>query len=50
MLKQDEHRDLCGSGCRSIIPYIHGRELYCCVCVALLKAGFNLCKVEVGAV
>jgi hypothetical protein len=23
------HKDLCGSGCRSIIPYVHGRtELY----------------------
>jgi hypothetical protein len=24
------HQDLCGSGCRSIIPYVHGRTgLYC---------------------
>jgi hypothetical protein len=24
------HEDLCGSGCQSVIPYIHGRtELYC---------------------
>jgi hypothetical protein len=26
----DEHGDLCGSGRRSVIPYVHGRmELYC---------------------
>jgi hypothetical protein len=26
----DEHEDLCGSGHRSVIPYIHGRiGLYC---------------------
>jgi hypothetical protein len=25
-----EHEDLCGSGRRSVIPYVHGRtELYC---------------------
>jgi hypothetical protein len=37
MLKQDEHMDLCDSGCQSIIPYVHGREreLYCCVCVVV---------------
>jgi hypothetical protein len=28
-LAMDEHRDLCGSGRRSVIPYVHGRmELY----------------------
>jgi hypothetical protein len=28
------HEDLRGSGCRSIIPYVHGRmDLYCCVLV-----------------
>jgi hypothetical protein len=28
------HEDLCGSGHRSAIPYVHGRmELYCCVLV-----------------
>jgi hypothetical protein len=30
MDEQGEHKDLCGSGRRSVIPYIHGRmELYC---------------------
>jgi hypothetical protein len=25
-----EYQDLCGSGCRSVIPYVHGRiEMYC---------------------
>jgi hypothetical protein len=27
--ERDEHQDLCGSDCQSVIPYIHGRmELY----------------------
>jgi hypothetical protein len=40
-LKQDEHRDLCGSDHRSIIPYVHER---CCidVYVALFKVELNL--------
>jgi hypothetical protein len=25
MDEHGEHRDLCGSGCWSIIPYVHGR-------------------------
>jgi hypothetical protein len=47
MLKQDEHRDLHGSGRLSIIPYVHKRELYCCVCVELFKAELNLRPIEV---
>jgi hypothetical protein len=35
MLKQDEHSDLRGSGHQSVIPYVHGRELYYCVCGAV---------------
>jgi hypothetical protein len=34
-LEQDEHRDLHGSDCRSVILYVYGRELYCCVCDAI---------------
>jgi hypothetical protein len=41
MRKLDEHESLRGSGDRNIISYIHGRELYCCVCVALFKAELN---------
>jgi hypothetical protein len=46
MLEQDEHRDLCDSGHRSIILYVYRR---CCiaVCVTLFKAELNLCRVEV---
>jgi hypothetical protein len=30
MDERDGHEDLLGSGCRSVIPYVHGRtELYC---------------------
>jgi hypothetical protein len=30
MDEHGEHEDLCGSGHRSIIPYVHGRmKLYC---------------------
>jgi hypothetical protein len=30
MDKRDGHEDLCGSGRRSVIPYVYGRtELYC---------------------
>jgi hypothetical protein len=30
MDEHDGHEDLCGSGHRSVIPYVHGRtELYC---------------------
>jgi hypothetical protein len=47
MLEQDEHEGLRGLGCRNIIPYIHGRELYCCVCVSLFKAELNLRRVKV---
>jgi hypothetical protein len=36
-----EHEGLCGSGHRSVISYVHERELYCCVC-ALFKAEFNM--------
>jgi hypothetical protein len=33
-LEQDEHEGLHGSGCRSIIPYVHGeRVVLSCVCV-----------------
>jgi hypothetical protein len=47
MLKQDEHMDLCDSGCQSIIPYVHERERESCivVCVLLFKAELNFCKV-----
>jgi hypothetical protein len=48
MLKIDEHEDLCGSGHRSVIPNVHERCLYCCVCVVLFKAEMNLHKVEVA--
>jgi hypothetical protein len=28
--EREGHEDLCGSGCVSVIPYVHGRtELYC---------------------
>jgi hypothetical protein len=37
----DEHEGLRGSGRRSVIPDVHGRELYCCMCV-LFKAALNL--------
>jgi hypothetical protein len=47
MLKHDKHRDLCSSDHRSVIPYVHGRELYYCMCVALFKVELNLCKVEI---
>jgi hypothetical protein len=33
MLKQDEHEDLRGSGRRSVIPYVHEREICIAVCV-----------------
>jgi hypothetical protein len=39
-LKQDGHggrEDLRGSGRRSIIPYVHGELLYCCVCCSTLR-------------
>jgi hypothetical protein len=36
-----EHEGLCGSGHRSVISYVHERELYCYVC-ALFKAEFNM--------
>jgi hypothetical protein len=42
MLKLDELDGLRGLGHRSVIPYVHGRELYCCVCVALFKVELNL--------
>jgi hypothetical protein len=29
------------------MPYVHGGELYCCVCVALFNAELNLHKVDV---
>jgi hypothetical protein len=38
----DEHEDLRGSGHQSLIPYVHGRELYYYVCVALFKAKLKL--------
>jgi hypothetical protein len=38
----EEHKGLRGLGRRSVTPYIHGRWLYCCVCVALFKAKLNL--------
>jgi hypothetical protein len=41
-LELDEHEGLRGLGRWSVICYVHGRELYCCVCVVLFKAEFNL--------
>jgi hypothetical protein len=35
-LKQDEHGGLCGSGQRSIIPYVHGEN--CCIVVCVVQA------------
>jgi hypothetical protein len=46
MLEQDEHGGLHDSDRRSIILYVHGRELYYCVCVTLFKAELNLRKVR----
>jgi hypothetical protein len=42
MHEMDKHESLHGSGRRSVIPYVHGEELYCCVCVMLLKVELNL--------
>jgi hypothetical protein len=42
MLKRDKHEGLRGLGCRSIIPYDHGREGCIAVCVVLFKAELNL--------
>jgi hypothetical protein len=46
-LKQDGHGDLRDSDCRSVIPYVYGRELDCCVCMTLFKAKLNMHIVEV---
>jgi hypothetical protein len=39
-LKQDGHGGLCGSGRRSIIPYIHKEDYYITVCI--LQASIEL--------
>jgi hypothetical protein len=39
-LKQDGHGGLRGSGCRSIIPYVHGES--CCIAVYVLQASVEL--------
>jgi hypothetical protein len=34
MLKLDGHDSLCGSGCQSVIPYVHKNN--CCTIVCVL--------------
>jgi hypothetical protein len=41
MDEHGEHRDLCGSNHRSIIPYVHERY-GCCIAVCLLKYRLSL--------
>jgi hypothetical protein len=41
MVEHGGHDDLRGLGHRSVIPYVHGSVLYCCVC-ALFKLGVEL--------
>jgi hypothetical protein len=37
--ERNEHEDLCGSGHRSVVPYVHGRtELYCSSMPCLFSA------------
>jgi hypothetical protein len=42
MLKHNEYEGLRGSGHRSVIPYVHGRENCIALCVALFKVELNL--------
>jgi hypothetical protein len=45
MDEHDEHLDLRGSGYRSIIPYVHGRD-GCCITMCLLKSWLSLLKLS----
>jgi hypothetical protein len=43
--EHDEHKYLCGSCHRSIIPYVHGGD-ECCIVVCLLKSRLSLLEVS----
>jgi hypothetical protein len=43
--EHDEHKYLCGSCRRSIIPYVHGGD-ECCIVVCLLKSRLSLLEVS----
>jgi hypothetical protein len=45
-LKQDEHGDLRGSNCRSVIPYIH--EDSCYITVFVLQASVELARMDLS--
>jgi hypothetical protein len=45
MDEHGEHRDLHGSGCRSVIPYVHER-VGSCIAVYLLKSRLSLLEVS----
>jgi hypothetical protein len=45
MDEHSEHKDLCGSGHQSVIPYIHRRD-GCCIIVCLLKSRLSLLEVS----
>jgi hypothetical protein len=44
MEKHSGHEDLCGSGHRSIIPYVYGRVCCIAVCVCCSSRELNLLK------